>query len=372
METPRGLDLFVTGTVFLDLIFTGLPAAPVGGREIPARGMGASPGGAANLAVAGARLGLATGLAAPFGSDVYGDYCWAALAEDEHVDLSWSRKIDGWHSPVTVSLAYDDDRAMITHAHPSPVKLETLLSEVPTARASYADIALTRGSWVDDLVGQGSLVFADVGWDDTERWDAGLLRERLEGCHAFVPNAEEAMAYTGTSHPGAALQVLRDWVPLAVVTAGSGGAYAADDVTGDTVWVPGLRVPAVDPTGAGDVFLAALIVGTLREWPLLQRIRFANLAAGLSVLDLSGALASPGWADVCDWFTDLDRDSRAARDYAFLEEVLGTVEHRMFGRAVPTIGFADHHHHDSTRHGPRPTGTAGLPHPAAHSLQETE
>lgn len=365
MPAGEPVDLFVTGTVFLDLIFTGLPAAPVGGREILAEGMGASPGGAATLAVAASRLGLSTGLAAAFGSDVYGDYCWAALAEDEGVDLSWSRRLPGWHSPVTVSLAYDDDRAMITHAHPPPLEPDQLFSGLPQARACLSDIGSSRPPWVDRVVERGSLVFADVGWDDTGRWDAVALRERLEGCHAFVPNAAEAMAYTGTGHPGAALEVLRDWVPLAVVTAGSGGAYAADDLTGETVWVPGLRVPTVDPTGAGDVFLAALIAGTLRGWPLLQRIRFANLAGALSVRDLSGALASPGWADVCDWWTDLDRASHLARDYAFLEAVLETVEHRMFARAVPTIGFVGGlHDHDSGRHGPRPTGRAGFSQPS--------
>src|SRR3712207_3144154 len=66
-STASPVDLLVTGTVFLDLIFTGLPAAPVGGREIMASGMGSSPGGAANMAVAAARLGLRTGLAAVFG-----------------------------------------------------------------------------------------------------------------------------------------------------------------------------------------------------------------------------------------------------------------------------------------------------------------
>jgi len=162
------------------------------------------------------------------------------------------------------------------------------------------------------------------------------------------------MAYTATTHPGAALEVLRDWVPLAVVTAGSGGAYAADDRTGETVWVPGLPVPAIDPTGAGDVFLAAMVAGTLRRWPLQQRVRFANLAAALSVRDLGGALAAPGWADVCDWWTSLDQTSRFARDYAFLEELLAEADHRMFGREVPTIGFHSGTH-DHSRHGPRPT-----------------
>jgi sugar/nucleoside kinase (ribokinase family) len=354
VEVTPPLDLLVTGTVFLDLIFTGLQTAPVGGREVPADGMGSSPGGAATLAVAAARLGLNTGLVAAFGSDVYGDYCWTTLEDDEGVDLSCSRRIPDWHSPVTVSLAYDDDRAMITHSH-EPVFEPADFGTVPGARVCFADVGTTRAPWVDRLIEKGTLVFADVGWDGSGTWDAVALRKRLDGCYAFVPNAEEAMAYTGTAHPGAALEVLRDWVPLAVVTAGSGGAYAADDRTGETVWVPGLHVPAIDPTGAGDVFLAALVVGTLREWPLQQRVRFANLAAALSVRDLGGALAAPGWADVCDWWTALDPGSRAVRDYAFLEGVLAEVEHRMFGRAVPTIGF-DSGTHDHARHGPRPTG----------------
>jgi sugar/nucleoside kinase (ribokinase family) len=305
------------------------------------------------MAVAAARLGLSTGLAAVFGSDVYGDYCWSTLEDDEGVDLSWSRRLPEWHSPVTVSLAYDDDRAMVTHAHPPLGGAEPVLDTVPRARACFTDVGTAREPWVDRLVDAGSLVFADVGWDGSGTWDARALRDRLEGCHAFVPNAAEAMAYTGTDHPGAALEVLRDWVPLAVVTAGSGGAYAADELTGETVWAPGLPSQAIDPTGAGDVFLAALVLGTLAEWPLLRRVRFANLVASLSVRDLGGALAAPGWADVCDWWSDVDPGSRFARDYGFLEELLPAHEHRVFARAVPTIGFTATPH-DHGRHGPRP------------------
>ncbi|CAA9334689.1 MAG: putative carbohydrate kinase [uncultured Nocardioidaceae bacterium] len=363
------VDLLVTGTVFLDLIFTGLPAAPVGGREIMAEGMGSSPGGAANMAVAASRLGLTTGLAAGFGADVYGDYCWSTLEDDEGIDLTWSRRLPDWHSPVTVSLAYDDDRAMVTHAHPPALQPEEPLASAPTARACFADVGRARAPWIDRMIEAGSLVFADVGWDDSGTWDAEALRSRLEGCHAFVPNAAEAMGYTGCSHPGAALEVLRDWVPLAVVTAGSGGAYAADERTGETVWVPGLPSQAIDPTGAGDVFLAALVLGTLQEWPLQQRVRFANLVAALSVRDLGGALAAPGWADVCDWWSDVDPGSRLARDYAFLEELLPTQEHRVFARAVPTIGFTAASH-DHARHGPRPTHRGPAPTAYRHASSQ--
>lgn len=113
-------DVFLTGTVFLDIIFTGLDSAPVRGTESWARGMGSSPGGVANMATALARLGLRTSLAAAFGDDHYGEYCWDALEQGEHIDLSMSRTVPGWHSPVTVSMAYEGERTMVSHGHEAP------------------------------------------------------------------------------------------------------------------------------------------------------------------------------------------------------------------------------------------------------------
>ncbi len=202
MDTAEPRDVFVAGRVFLDIIFTGMLAAPSGGHEVWTDGMGSSPGGVANLAVACSRLGLSTTLSAAFGGDAYGEYCWKELSESENIDLSHSRRFPDWHSPVTVSLAFDDDRAMVTHEHPPPIPSEELLGEVPFTRAAFADMGVERASWVDTMVANGTKIFADVGWDATERWDCAELRERLAGCHAFVPNSAEAMAYTRTDQPG--------------------------------------------------------------------------------------------------------------------------------------------------------------------------
>ncbi|MGM7446052.1 carbohydrate kinase family protein, partial [Streptomyces tunisiensis] len=113
-------DVYLTGTVFLDIVFTGLDCAPVRGTETWARGMGSSPGGVANMATALARLGLRTSLAAAFGDDHYGEYCWDALEQGEGIDLSPSRTVPGWHSPVTVSMAYEGERTMVSHGHEPP------------------------------------------------------------------------------------------------------------------------------------------------------------------------------------------------------------------------------------------------------------
>lgn len=339
VDTEEPSDVFVAGRVFLDIIFTGMLRAPSGGHEIWTDGMGSSPGGVANLAVACSRLGLSTTLSAAFGGDAYGDYCWKELSESENIDLSHSRRFPEWHSPVTVSLAFDDDRAMVTHEHPPPIPTEELLGDVPLTHLAFADLGVERASWIDPMIANGTRIFADVGWDATERWDRDELRERLMGCRAFVPNAAEAMAYTQTTSPDAAIEELREWVPLAVVTAGSGGAFAADAATGEAAWVPCIPVEVLDPTGAGDVFLAGLMAGELAGWSLLHRLRFANLCAALSVRGFGGALASPGWIDIAQWWAAAKSAKPFAEDYAFLEEALIDKEQRPVSRAVATIGF---------------------------------
>ncbi len=344
------VDVFVWGTVFLDIIMTGLEALPEGGQEVWAEGMGSCPGGIANLAVAARRLGLRTSLAAAFGDDAYGDFCWDTLADEEHVDLSRSRRFEGWHSPVTVSMAVARDRGMVSHGHPPPIEASALIGDPPRSRAVMAELTPDRPlmgtdgpTWVEKAKAGGALIFADVGWDPTGRWPLDLL-DQLQVCDAFLPNAVEAMAYTRTRTPNEALYVLADLVPLAVVTNGEEGALAIDSSTGEEAVVPALRVDALDPTGAGDVFGAAVVLGTVAGWPLPQRVAFASLCSALAVQHFGGSLAAPGWGDIADWWHGL-RDGDATdsyhrslrRRYEFLDDLVPHVPLGAVHRATATI-----------------------------------
>ncbi|MEW1772114.1 PfkB family carbohydrate kinase [Streptomyces sp. NPDC086777] len=343
-------DVYLTGTVFLDIVFTGLDSAPVRGTESWARGMGSSPGGVANMATALARLGLRTSLAAAFGDDHYGEYCWDALAQGEGIDLSPSRTVPGWHSPVTVSMAYEGERTMVSHGHEPPADLLFRQQNAPghPARARAAVASLTPGKrnpWIARAAAEGTRIFADVGWDDTGAWDLAGLAD-LEHCEAFLPNAEEARRYTGADCPRAAAHALTEYVPLAVVTLGSEGAYAVDGRTGESAEVPAIAVEALDPTGAGDVFVAGFVTGTLADWPLADRLAFAGLTAALSVQEFGGSLSAPGWSEIGAWWRKVQsvagQDPAALRRYAFLEGLVpeeDQVRPWPLRRAVPTIGF---------------------------------
>ncbi|MEU6394877.1 PfkB family carbohydrate kinase [Streptomyces sp. NPDC046939] len=339
-------DVYLTGTVFLDIVFTGLDSAPVRGTESWARGMGSSPGGVANMAAALARLGLRTSLAAAFGDDHYGEYCWDTLERGEGIDLSYSRSVPGWHSPVTVSMAYEGERTMVSHGHEPPPE-EPAPRCPPRARAAVASLVPgVEAAWVGEAARNGTRIFADVGWDETGRWDLSALHD-LRSCEAFLPNAEEAMRYTRTSCPRDAAHALTEYVPLAVVTLGSEGAYAVDGRTGETASVPAIEVEALDPTGAGDVFVAGFVTGTLAGWPLADRLAFAGLTAALSVQEFGGSLSAPGWAEVAAWWRQIhaieergEQDPAALERYAFLEPLLPDVGRPWpLRRAVPTIGF---------------------------------
>ena len=91
----------------------------------------------------------------------------------------------------------------------------------PKPRRARPPRARLGPGWVTRSKVLGSLVFADVGWDPSQRWPTELL-EQLTSCHAFLPNADEAMGYTRTDTPTAALSRIADLVPLAVVTLGLG------------------------------------------------------------------------------------------------------------------------------------------------------
>ncbi|GAB2923807.1 PfkB family carbohydrate kinase [Nonomuraea fastidiosa] len=355
-DAPQ-FDVFLAGTVFLDIIFTGLPAMPAAGTEIWAEGMGSCPGGIANLAIATSRLGLRTSLAAAFGDDDYGDFCWRTLEEQESVDLSRSRRFEHWHSPVTVSMAVHRDRSMVTHGHPAPMPANEMIGKPPRSRAVIATLSPDEPlgspdapcSWAELASRDGALIFADVGWDPSGAWSRSVL-DQLEYCHAFMPNATEAMAYTGTETPRDALYAIADKVPLAVVTDGANGAMAIDSTTGEEAFVPAPRVTALDPTGAGDVFGAGLVLGTLCRWPLDDRLAFAELCAGLAVQQFGGSLAAPGWGDIADWWHEVREaaphggayGSSLARRYAFLDRLVPTDPVGAVRRAAATIArYAD-------------------------------
>ena len=88
-------------------------------------------------------------------------------------------------------------------------------------------------------------------------------------------------AITGESDFERALRVVRrSHTGVLCVTLGPGGATML--MGNECFHEPGFPVTAMDTTGAGDVFRAAFIYATLKEFPPRDLLRFANAAAAVS------------------------------------------------------------------------------------------
>jgi sugar/nucleoside kinase (ribokinase family) len=306
----------VAGSVYFDLVFAGLTAPPAAGREVRTAGLGSSPGGVATIAVALARLAVPVRLCAAFATDAFGQYLWEALAA-EGVDLTGSRRCAGWTTPLTVSVASGADRSLVTHDSSAPVCAEELVAPEFPGRAVVVGLEAMSLAWLRAARSSGRMVVADVSWDSTGAWPPATL-EKLREVDLFLPNADEAKAYTGASSPQRALRALAACTPgTVVVKDGARGAWAHR--AGEEVFVEAVAVDALDSTGAGDVFDAAFLYASLEGWALGEQVRFANLCAALSTRSVGGALAAPCWREVLAQRDELVRDDPSRRStWAFL------------------------------------------------------
>lgn len=340
MSASESYDVFLAGPLFMDLIFSGMPHAPVLGTETWADAMGCCPGGIANMAVALSRLGRTTSLATAFGDDAYGDFCRESLELSEGIDISESVRTTGSHTPVTISLAYEGDRTMVSHGH---INGSPDVSDVPDAKFVFVTIESGRSiPWLEQAHQAGARIFVNSGWDPTGRWDLAGLAD-LRHADVFIANETEAMAWTGADNPATAAHELARHVALAVVTRGPNGAIAVDGVRGELIEVPGMAgVTTVDPTGAGDIFVAGLMTGLGLNRGLRDSLSLGCVAAGLSVQRLGGSFSAPTWDEIQTWYRTHPSRGEAGfdADYGFIDGLFPEGERpRKPRRAIPTMGF---------------------------------
>jgi sugar/nucleoside kinase (ribokinase family) len=269
------VDLAVAVPAFLDLTIVGLEDPPQLGQEHFASDLWRSPGGGAITAVGAARLGLATALAAALGDDLAGELIRDAVALDG-VEVVVKRAP---RTPVTVVIPVSGDRAMITIDRGVRVSRSDLAPLEPRAVAVNLDLL--------HAVPEGAAGYVTCGEDDARAY-AGRPPAGLAGMHALFVSQREAVALTGTADAREAAGRLAELVRTVIVMVGPEGAHAVID--GDRFSSPSFDAgQVVDTTGAGDLFTAAYIWAELRGAEPEDRLRWANVYAGLSVTKPTGA-----------------------------------------------------------------------------------
>ncbi|MHA1670647.1 MAG: sugar kinase [Promethearchaeota archaeon] len=106
----------------------------------------------------------------------------------------------------------------------------------------------------------------------------------LDETNILLPSGEEAEMLAGVKGEKAAcISLLDKNLNIVVLKQGKRGASVFIKNQKKEIHVPAFIVDEIDPTGAGDSFGGAFIVGYLQGWDLKRSLEFANAAGALKV-----------------------------------------------------------------------------------------
>ncbi|MDE2854635.1 MAG: PfkB family carbohydrate kinase [Chloroflexota bacterium] len=274
-----------------------------------ASGFVKAPGGApANVAAAVARLGYRSAFMGQVGDDPFGHHLVGVLgAENVNTDgVTFSQ--EARTALAFVSNTADGDRSFMFYRHPSadmlmrPEDVDAALIDscevfhhgsitfIREPAASALRLALDQAS------AKGKFISYDPNlrlplWDDAAAARAGMM-QGLETANLLKISDEELHFLTGGADIG---PLWRDSLEMICVTYGAKGAVAHLK-DGRRIEHGGYAVTATDTTGAGDAFVAAMLIGILdnrADWRarLPAILDFANAVGALTCLG-KGAIPS--------------------------------------------------------------------------------
>jgi ribokinase len=281
------------------------PRFPVAGETLIGTDFDMGPGGkGSNQAVGAARLGAESHLVAMIGEDAFGDMA-VLLYQREGVGMEHLRRTPERNTGVgfiTLNAAGENHIVLDMGANhlltPAAVDAaEALIArsqavltvlEISPATAAHA-MAVARRHGVISILNPAPA--------------QPLSDEVLAAVDVLTPNESELRVLSGLAPDDAtptlalAHRLQQRGVRQLVVTRGSQGALVVS-ADGGTAEVPGVAVPVVDTTGAGDAFNCALAMALAEGQPLLGAVRFATVAGALAVTRLGVVPALPTRAEV--------------------------------------------------------------------------
>ncbi len=286
----RAIDVLCIGHASYDISLRA-DHHPAADEKMSAEAMACCGGGpAANAAVAVARLGRSSALAAYLDNGAFGELHVGELRR-EGVDTRLVVRGDT-ASPISVSVAKPDGtRFLINHkVHAEVLPADAVDFSALSPRAILVDghePALSRAAF--------------AGHPDVPTvLDAGSVHPGTEllcgQVDYLVASLRFARDYSACTEPAAALDVLAKLAPAVVITLGDQGLlWARNEERGR---LPAFDVSTVDSTGAGDAFHGGFAHGLVAGMDWLPLLRYASAVAALSCAHLGARPGLPSAAEV--------------------------------------------------------------------------
>ena len=261
-------------------------------------------GGAAVFAAAVSKLGIASGLIGTVGNEEFGDYLITAI-KSEGVNTSALTKVKNCQTGLAFT-AYDKNgnRKYVYYRKDSAdtclaekhIKKEDLTNAkvlyFPGTTLIANDSAKKAVLKAIRIVREKNALIAFDPNIRTEMMGIKKIRsiydELWAFCDVVTPSEEEIILLTGENCPEkAARKLLKKGVKIVIVTLGHKGSLVVSKET--CFKTRAFKTKTLDPTGAGDTFIAAFVVGLLENDGLdnLKRTaKFANAAASITTRNI--------------------------------------------------------------------------------------
>lgn len=296
---PERSSVFVVGSINLDLVLK-VPRAPIEGESLfGSHYQYASGGKGANQAVALRRLGAGVTFVGRVGNDPEGTRLRSDL-EQEGIDTEFVTEDPENPSGLAVILAAANARNSIVVFPGANMHLrrEDVARALEARRCAGILLQLEASQEIIvETYRLGRAASIPVVLDAGPAQEFPL--ELLHGIDILSPNQTETLALTGievnniADAERAARKLLdRSQAKAVVLKMGAAGALLLQ-ADGTCANFPPAHVQAVDPTGAGDAFTAAMTLRYLETGSLRGAIPYANVAGALATTRYGAQCALP-------------------------------------------------------------------------------
>ncbi|MEM4281702.1 MAG: ribokinase [Candidatus Caldarchaeum sp.] len=300
------VEVVVVGSIHADLVVK-LSRIPRRGETVIGGVFQIFSGGkGANQAVAASRLGVKTSIVGRVGNDLFGSMLVDRLERER---VSTNRVVRDSEAHTGVALIMVDQRgsnliAVASGADErlSPADVENAKEEIASAKLLLLQLEIplqTVEHAVNLAFQSGVKVLLNPA---PARPLSGNVLEKVD---VLVPNALEASYLTGVEVRGvlsavsAGKKLLRKGVKNVLITLGAKGVVLVTER--ETLHLKGVKVKAVDTTGAGDAFCGALAYALSRNMRIHEAAELANISAALATTKLGAQEAMPTFDELYEF-----------------------------------------------------------------------
>jgi sugar/nucleoside kinase (ribokinase family) len=279
--------------------------------------IGPYPSGAPAIFIdAATRLGKSTGFVGAVGADSFGD-CIKTRLERDHIDAQCVRTVTNMTTGIAfVAYRRDGGRNFVFHLaqsaaatlNPEDIQPE-YLQRVKFLHITGSALSFCESSRkacyraVEIVKRQGGKISFDpnirpelLGIEQLK----SIVEPVLQVCDLLLPSEVEATMLTGDKDEITACKnLVKRGIPIVALKQGSQGSTIF--TKNDQFHAEPIEVNEIDPTGAGDCYGGAFVVGLLSNWDLRKVARFANIVGGLSVTKMGPMEGAPAFNEVISY-----------------------------------------------------------------------